>query len=795
MPTEEQLELTASFVDEASRGIARLRADLNQLTTGTGKAQLEAFRRGQEETSKKIKELAEAATGGDKALISFAGKLGLAGVAAGTVGVALHAGLEGLKAYSDKMVDLGNKARVMGVPAAELKSVVEQFERLGVPAALVEQSVAQFADKLGSLGRIGSAERQEMIVAAGTFRNEMARAIQKIEEQDQLSDKLNIALELGQIVFNNRLKETRGNVADATKAENDFLALLGINPMLKHLENLDAISAADRKIIDQRNRNASEFHKALSDLNVEQEKWADDIKDSFLTADGLVMRGLRGAVAQMQALGEGGRIVPGGQSIIGYWLGRAAGLPETGLLRHKGTEPAPARLLGETLAPGPAGAADDGSFGAAAERYGRIFGYSTNIEDRRNMVERAAPRDDLAEAIAGNTEEMKKLNDALALLTRPDISLEGLQGLPGFGRGGARGGTTPGGGGGGGETPGGGGGGGGQPGKGEYNVAKAYDLIKAAGGTDEEARTLAAISQPESGGNPRAHNTNASTGDNSYGLWQINMLGAMGPERRRKFGLKSNEDLFDPATNARVALQMHRERGGYGDWTTYTSGKYRRYLSRSDPGGGGRATPAPDNSAAAPGSTLPAPGFKPISGSLSDLAPDSPEAAENKRLKETWQNRVDSAMRVAGRGVTPTPLIMRRATPPQAAIDQADWAQTPNTQAPTSVGGGTPPSVGLQSQTPRVILRIPDRPPIDRSDMPAPIQTDPGPGGNFGGRLTPISDDRARIDRGAERDMKVDMSGTLSADVNAPRGSKVTLEGGGLFSKTELSRQTPLGRA
>lgn len=130
--------------------------------------------------------------------------------------------------------------------------------------------------------------------------------------------------------------------------------------------------------------------------------------------------------------------------------------------------------------------------------------------------------------------------------------------------GGGGGGDNRGGSGGGGSGPhspgaSGGAGSGGAGAGGQFSTKGAYDLIKAAGGTDEEARTLAAISQAESSGNPGAHNTNAKTGDNSYGLWQINMLGRMGPERLAHFGLKSNEDLFDPATNARVALQMSRE--------------------------------------------------------------------------------------------------------------------------------------------------------------------------------------------------------------------------------------------
>lgn len=134
----------------------------------------------------------------------------------------------------------------------------------------------------------------------------------------------------------------------------------------------------------------------------------------------------------------------------------------------------------------------------------------------------------------------------------------------------------------------GGGGGGRGPGKpGDYNFPRAYDLIKSVGGTDSEARTLAAIAQAESTGNPGAHNPRGK--DNSYGLWQINMRGKMGPERLRQFGLSRNEDLYDPKTNARVALQMARQRRGYHDWSTYNTGKHLRHMPRtqmaSDDGG------------------------------------------------------------------------------------------------------------------------------------------------------------------------------------------------------------------
>ena len=61
------------------------------------------------------------------------------------------------------------------------------------------------------------------------------------------------------------------------------------------------------------------------------------------------------------------------------------------------------------------------------------------------------------------------------------------------------------------------------------NTAK---LAMSAGFSKSEAKTMAAIAGGESTFNNKAHNNDASTGDNSYGLWQINMLGKMGAARR-----------------------------------------------------------------------------------------------------------------------------------------------------------------------------------------------------------------------------------------------------------------------
>jgi hypothetical protein len=103
-------------------------------------------------------------------------------------------------------------------------------------------------------------------------------------------------------------------------------------------------------------------------------------------------------------------------------------------------------------------------------------------------------------------------------------------------------------------------------------------LLEEVGFAGESLRYAWAIVVEESSKRPYAHNDNPSTGDNSYGLFQINMRGAMGPDRRERYGLRSNEDLFDPMVNAKIAYQMSDGGKNWSAWTTY--GKAKKRISR-----------------------------------------------------------------------------------------------------------------------------------------------------------------------------------------------------------------------
>jgi hypothetical protein len=104
------------------------------------------------------------------------------------------------------------------------------------------------------------------------------------------------------------------------------------------------------------------------------------------------------------------------------------------------------------------------------------------------------------------------------------------------------------------------------------------NYARSAGLSGEAVAVAVAVALAESGGNPNAHNPIPP--DNSYGLWQINMIGSLGPARRSMLGIASNDALYDPGVNARAMAILSNHGANWHPWTTYTTGRYLFYLSR-----------------------------------------------------------------------------------------------------------------------------------------------------------------------------------------------------------------------
>jgi hypothetical protein len=114
-------------------------------------------------------------------------------------------------------------------------------------------------------------------------------------------------------------------------------------------------------------------------------------------------------------------------------------------------------------------------------------------------------------------------------------------------------------------------------------AALSPDAIQAfaanAGFSGADLATAVAIAFAESSGIPTARNP-----EGSYGLWQIYL-----PAHPEFAG----QNLYDPQTNANAAFSIYSRAGGFSDWTTFRSGRYRVFLAPSYPPGSPSPAPPP----------------------------------------------------------------------------------------------------------------------------------------------------------------------------------------------------------
>lgn len=95
-------------------------------------------------------------------------------------------------------------------------------------------------------------------------------------------------------------------------------------------------------------------------------------------------------------------------------------------------------------------------------------------------------------------------------------------------------------------------------------------LLYCVGFRGSDLREAWAVAKKESNGRPLAYNGNSNTGDNSYGIFQINMIDNLGPARRDKFELTYNRDLLNPVVNAEIAFHMSQKGDNWTSWKGLT---------------------------------------------------------------------------------------------------------------------------------------------------------------------------------------------------------------------------------
>ena len=105
-------------------------------------------------------------------------------------------------------------------------------------------------------------------------------------------------------------------------------------------------------------------------------------------------------------------------------------------------------------------------------------------------------------------------------------------------------------------------------------------LLKSVGFEGKALKLAWAVAKSESNGRPMAYNGNRKTGDSSYGIFQINMLGNLGDDRKEKFDLRSNVLLFDPVINAEITYYMTQGGNDWSSWSSIKNGAVSKWLEK-----------------------------------------------------------------------------------------------------------------------------------------------------------------------------------------------------------------------
>lgn len=105
-------------------------------------------------------------------------------------------------------------------------------------------------------------------------------------------------------------------------------------------------------------------------------------------------------------------------------------------------------------------------------------------------------------------------------------------------------------------------------------------LLKAVGFEGSGLRMAWAVAKAESNGRPFAFNGNVKTGDSSYGIFQINMIGSLGPDRRNRYNLGINAELFSPVKNAQIVYRMTKKGNDWSAWSSYKKGATHKWLNK-----------------------------------------------------------------------------------------------------------------------------------------------------------------------------------------------------------------------
>jgi len=283
MPSEtEELRLVVNLTDNASAGISRLRAEINQLGSGASGQALDKFQRDTEKVGQSVKGLGReaGATGG---LLHGALTLGMRAVGSAIVGVtgAIAYQIATIPQWASELRKAADQAQRLGLNTTQFRDVVSQLQAQGVSAEAATASIAGMTEAIADLSRAGSQLRLDLI-SKGQGGEEF---IDRLLKAQTVAERMNIIREGGENVYQNALRET-GSQIEAANRRQLYWNKFHFDAQMANKKNVEEISKQEQVRQKQLEQHAKDYDDLSGRVGRKWEKFLDAVKDPAIGTSG-----------------------------------------------------------------------------------------------------------------------------------------------------------------------------------------------------------------------------------------------------------------------------------------------------------------------------------------------------------------------------------------------------------------------------------------------------------------------------------------------------------------------------
>ena len=272
MATEqEELRLTVTLIDNASAGLDKLKDSLKEIGgggSGGGNRHIQKFNDETKSLTENIKKMGGEVGEAFKGLGMF--RLGLLGGIGGLAafGAEVKKQMVDLAEYTDKLRGVNQAARQIGVDPGQLKNIIEQFKAVGVSGDTAVSSIDAISAKIAELQRSGSQLRLDLMRQAGQdpqAQRNMEDYLNRLTHAKTLAEELNVIRKGGEDVYQNALRQ-HFSEQEAANRRNRFWQMQGYDAQLLALNRAKELSKEEQERENERISNAKVYSDAMGDV-------------------------------------------------------------------------------------------------------------------------------------------------------------------------------------------------------------------------------------------------------------------------------------------------------------------------------------------------------------------------------------------------------------------------------------------------------------------------------------------------------------------------------------------------